>query len=449
MGKIPNKRILMATGKIIICTYGFPPYLRSLGGAIRILKLAEYLTLKGLDVTVVCARTPHFDTFGYEEVLAKIRTITCDDPIATMASRTAPKAPDLTLTDGQKSLKTNIQTRLRQKLKNAALDAMIPDTGFLVVRKMRTAILREIASTSEPVTLITSGPPHSIHLVGKHIKQQNQQVNWIMDYRDSWNGTSLFRKKNALFQKINEVLERRCLTIANHLTYISSPMLPKAESIARLRLTDKATLISNGYDEKLISKEIQDNVKLKDRPFRLGYFGAIDHGKSSYRDPATIFRTLEKLPEGLVQLIIHGPSKLEAGWQERLGKRLQDGGKLAHADAIQRMFGMDALLLLHTREEGADEVVTGKVFEYISTGLPIISIGPANMAVNQLFKDDPTFYSLDHREETGLSELLLRMRAQALQGRVQRSDAIVNSFSRTNQHEKFLELLKTQKGKYA
>lgn len=77
----------MRNGKVFIATYGFPPYLKSLGGSIRILKLAEYLHEQGFDVTVVCARTRHFDTYGYDETLAKIKTIACDDPVATMSSR--------------------------------------------------------------------------------------------------------------------------------------------------------------------------------------------------------------------------------------------------------------------------------------------------------------------------------------------------------------------------
>jgi hypothetical protein len=106
------------------------------------------------------------------------------------------------------------------------------------------------------------------------------------------------------------------------------------------------------------------------------------------------------------------------------------------------MFGMDALLLLHTREEGADEVVTGKVFEYISTGRPIISVGPASMAVNQLLQSDPLFHWIDHRDEAGLTALFrsLSQRTES-QRNERRPDMLIRSFSRTAQHEKFLRLL--------
>ncbi|PND37770.1 hypothetical protein C1O66_09690 [Paucibacter aquatile] len=241
-------------------------------------------------------------------------------------------------------------------------------------------------------------------------------------------------------------MERSCLKAADHLTYISGPMLPKAEQIANIQLSDKATLISNGFDEKLLDNITRTNKALNGRQMKLGYFGAVDHGEQSYRDPATVFKTLEKLPENKVQFVIHGPSKLEAGWEQRLGSRLMNGGKLTHLEAIQRMFEMDALVLLHTREEGADEVITGKVFEYISTGLPIISIGPKTMAVNQLLRDDPTFFSVDHRDEAHLLATIEKLHGQSLGGPVRRAESIIKAFSRTTQHEKFIQLLKVKEG---
>lgn len=430
----------MTANKIIIATYGFPPYLKSLGGSIRILKLAEYLMDQGHDVTVVCAKTPHTDTFGYDALLSRIRTIACDDPVASLASRVAEPNTGIA-PEGRARLKH----RVRQWSKAFILDAMVPDTGVLVARQMLAAIRSEISAATAPVTLITSGPPHSMHLIGQRLVRQHSGLRWIMDYRDSWNGTSLFRKRNRLFQRLNQAMERRCLRAAHHLVYISSPMLAKAERIAGCSLSSKATLIANGYDESLL----RDMPSATPRPasgaqghcLRLGYYGAADHGPASYRDPAVIYRALLQFPAQSVQFVVHGPSTLEADWVARLGPRLHDGGKLAHAQAIRSMFEMDALVLLHTREEGADEVVTGKVFEYIATGRPIISIGPANMAVNALLKADPSFHWVDHRDEAGLVELLRSLQSACQAGGSVRPDHLIRSFSRTAQHEKFLGLM--------
>ena len=430
----------MTSSKIIIAAYGFPPFLKSLGGSIRILKLAEYLIAHGHDVTVVCARTPYADTFGYDELLSNVRTIACHDPVASLASRV--NGPGSGVSAGSTS---SFKGNVRQWLKGLMLDAMIPDSGFLVARSMLRVVRQEIESATAPVTLITSGPPHSVHLIGYRLARQHAGLKWIMDYRDSWNGTSLFRKRNSLFQRLNVALERRCLRAVHHLAYISSPMLPKAERIAGCALSTKATLISNGYDESLLRDATLTSAcassAIVDCSLRIGYYGAVDHGPASYRDPGVIYRALLQLPEQEVQFVVHGPSTLEADWARRLGPRLKDGGKLPHARAIRSMFEMDALLLLHTREEGADEVVTGKVFEYVATGRPIISIGPADMAVNALLRHDPSFHWVDHRDEAGLVALLRRLQVSCRTGGTQRSEQLIRSFSRTAQHAKFTDLI--------
>lgn len=429
----------MPAGKVIIATYGFPPYIESLGGSIRILKLAEYLLEQGMDVVVVCAATPHHDAFGYESTLRKIRTVACNDPIAALAQRI--KGPASAASPSAAQIQHSLLTRLKKKLKPLVLDAMVPDTGFMVARSMARAIEKEMATANGPVTVITSGPPHSIHLVGKRIKRAYRQIKWILDYRDSWNGTSLFRKKNSLLQKINERMERECLNKADHLAYISAPMLPKAEEIARSTLQNKATLIANGYDERLqLTAVPQPSPSCA--VLRIGYFGALDQGHGSYRDPGVLYAALDTLPDGTIQFVVHGPSALDQTWASLLGDKLHNGGKLAHADAIEKMTQMDALLLLHTRDEGADEVVTGKVFEYISTGLPIISVGPRGMAVNQLLRGDPAFHWVSHTDREGITSLFRSLIENKRNGQSQRRDeTIIRSFSRTAQHEKFIELI--------
>ena len=402
------------------------------------LKLAEYFLDQGLDVLVVCASTPYRDSFGYKDILSKIRTKTCHDPVASIAKRIdAPIGNTPKLTSTQPTLRS----RLKNWVKPLALDMMVPDSSFLIVSSMVKAVEEELRQAMVPVTLITSGPPHSVHLAGRVIKKKHRHVKWVLDYRDSWNGTSLFRKKNTLLQKYNSYLERECLSAADHLTYISGPMLSKAEAIAGFALAGKSSMVSNGYDERFQSTVPFHSVATE-RPFRIGYFGALDRGAASYRDPSCVFAALDILSEGSIQFVVHGPSALDEEWHRRLGNRLLNGGKLPHPEAIRRMGEMDALLLLHTREDGADEVITGKVFEYISTGLPIISIGPREMAVNALLANDTAFHSVSHLDRDGIKALFTKLIQNHRAGQTQRRDQIcIRAFSRTTQHEKFFKLI--------
>lgn len=423
----------MSGKPVLIVTYGFPPHIKSLGGAVRMLKLAEYLQKSGCAVHVLCARTAYFDTYGYDELLASLKVTYVDDPVAIAGARVFGGSRDRSIEiKGQ-------QQSIKSRFKQFVIDALTPDTAVLTISRMRR-IARNIVAAQPNMTVITSGPPHSAHLVGSWLKKNFPTVQWVVDYRDSWNATSLFRKRNSLLQKLNERFERRVLTRCDHFTYISIPMLNKAQLLSGVSLAAKSQLIANGFDTNLL--EIFRNIKPQAGPMRLGYFGAIDDGKDSYRNPACIFDAIYSLPKLAIHLELYGSIQISAAWQAKLGDRLVVGPRLSHQKALEKMACMDALLLLHTHEDGADEVVTGKVFEYVASGLPILSIGPANMAVNELLSDDTSAFSAEHTNQRAIAELLMQLvDCKTRQNMPKRDQHRLGSFSRESQFANFLHLI--------
>ncbi len=422
----------MTDKSVLIVTYGFPPHIKSLGGAVRMLKLAEYLQKNGCAVHVLCARTAYFDTYGYDELLASLEVTYVDDPVAFAGTRVFGGSRDRS-----KEIKT--QQHIKSRLKQFVIDVLTPDTAVLAISRMRK-IARTIVAAQPNMTVITSGPPHSAHLVGHWLKEHFPLIQWVADYRDGWNTTSLFRKRNSLLQHLNERFERRVLTRCDHFTYISSPMLNKAQPLSGISLSAKAHLIANGFDTN--SLELLRNLKPQAGPMRLGYFGAIDDGKDSYRNPACIFNAITSLSALSIRIELYGSIQISAAWQAKLGDRLVIGPRLSHLKAYEKMTSMDALLLLHTREDGADEVVTGKVFEYVATGLPIVSVGPSNMAVNKLLSDDASVFSADHTSQSAIRDVLMHLvDCKTRNDMPKRDQRRLGFFSRDKQFEKFLHLI--------
>lgn len=426
----------MAQKSVLIVTYGFPPHIKSLGGAIRMLKLAEYLQNQGCKVRVLSARTPHVDSFGYDELLASLDVTYVDDPVAIAGAKVygAGQAGRAAGAGASSLLGT-----LKSRFKKLVIEGLTPDTAVLTARRMRAAALA-IARQEPGLAVITSGPPHSVHLLGRWLKQRVPSIQWIVDYRDSWNGSSLFRKQNALAQRFNERFERQVLAQCDRFIYISKPMLGKAIEQGAPALEHKAHLIANGYDAAILA---QFPEKLPtDGPLRLGYFGAIDDGKDSYRNPDCLFRLVERMPASAIRLEFYGAISISSAWQERLGERILIGSRLAHRDVFTKMAEMDALLLLHTREDGADEVVTGKVFEYVASRLPIVSVGPDGMAVNKLLSEDETLFCASHADAPALQAMLDRLCAlKATRSLPSRNMARAEFFSRERQYAALLELI--------
>lgn len=422
---------------VLIVTYGFPPYIRSLGGAIRMLMLAQYLQQHGCRVHVVCARTTHVDTFGYDDLLAQLQIDYVDDPFARRASASfaAPAAGGAPVP----GLVRRLSTAFKGALKRTVLEALTPDTAILAAPAMRRAVAAVVAR-HPGLTLISSGPPHSAHLLGLHAKRAAPAINWIVDYRDSWNGTSLFRKRTALMQWWNVRCERRVLAACDHFTYVSAPILRHARSADPAALAARATLVMNGFGADVLARMAP---RVPDAgPLRIGYFGAISDGPDSYRDPSALFEALAAAPHLDVILELYGMVDIRGPWRERLGARLLVGSQLSHGDAVAMMARMDVLMLLHTREDGAEEVVTGKVFEYIASGREILSVGPAQMAVNELLRDDPSAYCVDHTARDAMQAVIgaMAVRKQAGLSQVRSPDRIAR-FTREAQYQKVLDLV--------
>lgn len=399
------------------------------------LKLAQYLQNEGCDVNVLCAKTAHVDDYGYADLLATLNVTYVEDPVA-MAGSKLYKQPQ----NDEVSAASSVAGDMKSRFKRLVIELLTPDTAVMMTRRL-TGEARKFLATVPNLTVITSGPPHSVHLVGHMLKRSNPAIQWIVDYRDSWNGTSLFRKRSRFLQKVNEFLEKKVLSACDRFTYISIPMLKKAELLGGPRLAGKSSLIANGFDASLL--ELFTGRAPRAGNLRVGYFGAIDDGANSYRNPACLLEVLSSRPELAVTLELYGSIQISPAWKERLGNRLHIGPRLSHGEALRVMAEMDVLLLLHTREEGADEVITGKVFEYIASGLPIVSVGPKGMAVNTLLVDDAATFQAEHTSadeiEAVLVELADRKRRQDMPVRDRHK---LGSFSRESQFSGFLNLVK-------
>jgi glycosyltransferase involved in cell wall biosynthesis len=410
-----------------------PPYVASLGGAVRVLKLAEFLGERGIETHILTGQGRRYGDFGYAQVLQQLNIHYVDDPMLSLAGG---GAVDQQEAGGWVS---RIVAYGKRAGKPLALDLLVPDTGVVALHRFKRAA-RDLVARHRVSTVISSGPPHSDHLVALDLKRRNPSLVWIADYRDSWNGTTLFRKRFWPAQQLNLALERRVLRAADHVVAISQPMMDKAAALAGLPVEDaKFHLVMNGFDPSLLAEQgrwLNDGGVLK-----VGYFGFIDNRPGSYRDPKALFEAIlvHDLP---IVLELFGDARIDPIWRERLGARLRMHGNLSHAAAMEAMVKLDALMLLHTRSEGADEVITGKVFEYIAAARPIISIGPPNMAVNKLLSIDTAFYSVSHDDTEGVVKLLKDLcelkEKNALPSRGYHD---IQKFSRKRQYEKLISIL--------
>lgn len=221
----------------------------------------------------------------------------------------------------------------------------------------------------EIACIITSGPPHSTHLIGIKLKEVHG-VEWIADFRDPW--TDIYYYDQLLLSKRsrlkNSVYEKEVLNKADK-------VLAVCESNARLlksKMNDKSKLsiIPNGYDKS----DFPTIQKTKNEVFRIGYIGTL----AELYDPTPILKVLLNL-NFPIKLIIAGKisPQIENFINNTDLSELTDYlGYLDHQEALKVTRECDLLLHILPVAKGTNMGTSGKLFEYLGSEVPILNIGP-------------------------------------------------------------------------
>jgi len=232
--------------------------------------------------------------------------------------------------------------------------------------------------------VITSGPPHSTHLIGNSIKKMTG-IRWIADFRDPW--TDIFYYKELYHSLparwMDSHLETKILSNADQIITVS-------EEIGKLLLNKnpgtslKIAVLPNGYDEA----DFTTVAAVSNAHFTITYCGTISMG---YRI-APFVEAIRQLPETVknqikIRFVGNVPDEIIRLFERNdLGPLLEVLGYLPHEQAVSQMKGASMLLMAIPDSPDNKGIVTGKFFEYLAAKRPILAIGPIGGDVDKLIK---------------------------------------------------------------
>ncbi|APG26665.1 hypothetical protein A7E78_01575 [Syntrophotalea acetylenivorans] len=421
---------------LIIC-YDYVPYFPSLGGVLRVLTLSRYLSKNGWKVFVLTSRGQDFGFHGYEDILKDVEIVYIDDPIKVNIQKVLNKQLENTA-----NKKGNLPlSSLKGFIKSFVSYVVVPDLGVFMVRKYLKSAERIIIKNSVK-NVIVSSPPHSMQIVGALLKNKfKSNVNLIVDYRDSWNMTAIFRKKNVIANYFSCLLEKYTLNKCDHFSYVSKPILDKLINFYGIDLECKSTIVMNGFDEKTIFPSVDSNHD--SGVVKIGYFGAISDDKTSFRSISNVLDVLidlaskNSLPR--LEFNFYGATNFERYDLQKL-PMVKVRGNVPHDEALRCMADMDFLMLLHSDPLSADEVITGKFFDYISMKKPILCFAPQNMEARRLIEKNRLGVNVDIESTIDIAEKLIALplflNSPFYEG------FNIDQYQRVNQYNKMIELLR-------
>ncbi len=397
-GQQGERPILPEHPRILIITHHFPPCAAS--GTFRLLGFARHLPAFGWNVRVLCPGQAPLEPVDHELTKKIPAGVVVDEVPYTLG----PVA----------------RLRARLSLSYTFFEAR----GAWVKPAVRAGA--EIVVKWQPDVILTSSPPHSVHLVGLELRRQFGMV-WAADFRDPWMAGSWRKERRPRLQARaeQEAMSAADLIIAN------APNALAAMTTAYPQRAADMMIVTNGFDpEAFPARNRTGDSKSK---IRLVHIGEIYAGRS----PTILLRAVHALSAvgKDVGLILAGrvPARGEEGaeWMmdPDLSGLVESLGQVSYDLACQQMADADILCLFDS--PGRRIGVPAKLYEYLGAHRPILALAEPDSDTAQVLRESGTVHRIAAPQDpaavlTALRELIDTLSPEAARGDSRR----VGDFSR-------------------
>jgi len=349
---------------LLIPVYYFPPL--GMGGVQRILKFIKYLPDFKWYPTVITVKNvqyPAKDTSLLNEIGAcRVLRTGSFDPlrIAAKFSRKNKAVKPFTI--------QNNSGFLRKVGRFISIpDSKIGWVPFAVRKACR------IVETGNFKAVLTSSPPLSGHLIGLKLKKK-YKLKWVADFRDYWQEEPRRNEPSRLHEHLKHSLVRKIVTEADLVITVSDPITEAFKAEISDLNPDKFITIPNGFDP---ADFIHKSEPAPDK-FVIAYCGTL----SPFLSPELFFETIQKsvrhYPELGEKLKIHisgqtqGINLFEIARHFGVDKVIEYNGYVTHSQSVANLQKADVLLFLLS-ELYSEGMVTGKLYEYLASGKPVLA----------------------------------------------------------------------------
>ena len=325
-----------------------------------------------------------------------------------------------------------------QKFKNyIRANFFIPDAKMFWIRPSVKKIEKYL-KTNPVDFIITTGPPHSVHIIGKKVKEKTG-IKWLADFRDPWTEIDYFHhlpltKKS---KSKHHLLEKEVLSQADIVTVVSKTMKQNFD-----KFNSNCIVITNGYDDESIEKKPE-----MDKPFTLSHIGMIN----ADRNPVMLWEVLAELIENneefeaqlQINLVGHIADEVRNSIREYELERFVNYTKYIPNHAVGAFqLKSQVLLLLVNKVPSAKNIITGKVYEYLRSHRPILAIAPIDGDLAEIIDDTQSGLVIDFEDKDGLKKAIEIYFKHFLANELVIESVGIEKYHRKNLTEQLAEILK-------
>lgn len=255
----------------------------------------------------------------------------------------------------------------------------------------------EIIENTKISGIISSSFPVTSHLIAHDLKEK-YNIPWIADLRDLWN-LNPYINHTLIRDYFEKRLEMKTFDNADILT-TTTPLAKK--TLQTLHPTKRIESVVSGYDPDDFNNIEQ--TKFSDR-LTLMYAGSLYGGK---RDPSILFDAINqlinenKIRKEKITVNFYGDSTnlLQLARKYNIESNVNIHGRITHEEVLQNQMNSDILLLISWMDESEKMFIPGKVYEYIASKKPILSIGYKEGSLKELIEKTNIGYHVSNVNDT-------------------------------------------------
>ena len=438
----------MKDKKILIITYYWPP---SGGpGVQRWLKFVKYLPEFGWKPTIFIPENPSYPII--DETLEK--EVSKDLEIIKTKIWEPYQIAEFFGKDNKKFKAGQFDVGKNQSWKSRLSiwvrgNFFIPDARVFWV-KPSVEFLKKYLKENYFDAFVTTGPPHSLHLIGLELKKEFPNFKWIADFRDPWTEISYYKhlKLTKSSDKKHRDLEQQVfktadITLATSFTDVENFRKKGANSFC----------ITNGFDEdastplSMTRQNPQTHTRSNPQTkFTLSYIGVLEQ----LRNPEILWKVLGELIKENKNFKDDFELKFVGRIDDKILEKIENSelknsvknlGYLSHSAANAEMRNSALLLITNFPDETAKGIIPGKIFEYLQAGNQILSFGPKDGDVKKILEETNAGKHFSYDDSEPLKSFILEKYQDWNNGNLSSQTKNIDQFYRKNLTKKLSEIL--------
>ena len=418
--------------KVLIISYYWPP--AGGPGVQRWMKFVKYLPEYNIKPILYIPENPNYPIYDYslnDEVSENLEII--KNPI-TEISNIISNSKSLNLIRSGNIPNPKEQSLFQRLLFFIRGNLFIPDMKILWKNKSIDFIENYLSKTKIDV-VITTGPPHSLHLIGYELKKR-LNIKWISDFRDPWVNLNYLNRFHLL-----PSVKRRHKKLRDKVLINSNSVIVTSEKLKKLykEIAPNIFKITNGYDYEYSTVNI-------DSKFSISHIGSL----YPERNPKYLWDIIDEICINNEEFRSNLQINFIGNTSEKIIKYLSNKtfkscvkffDYVDYKRAIEFMCSSQILLMVEVNDNDSSYAIPGKLFDYLNSKRPIIAIGPDRSEVNQILYDTNAGKFFNYNESINLKLHIENLYNQYEMGSISYDAKNISIYRRKNLTEELSKII--------